>query len=193
MKLTASDADRAYDVWGANCGPGAVAAIMDMTLDEVRPHMGDFETKHYTNPRLMIDILKSIGRTWRKIGVGWPSYGLVRVQWEGPWTEPGVPIRARYRFTHWIGAWKTTDRGLGIFDINCINNGSGWTPFDAWNAIMVPHLIAQYPRANGKWHITHAIEVEPPSGRPNAPSPRREAEPEPATVQALPSLSCPRK
>src|SRR5580700_11291869 len=48
-RFTPADADRAYEEWGMNCGPSALAAVMGMTFDEVRPHMGDFERKHYTN------------------------------------------------------------------------------------------------------------------------------------------------
>ena len=102
--FTADDAERAHAVWGANCGPGSLAAIMGMTLDDVRPHLLGFDAKRYTTPSMMNDALRSIGRPWKKIGAAWPGYGLVRVQWEGPWTDPGVPMVARYRYTHWIGA-----------------------------------------------------------------------------------------
>jgi len=48
--IDAAEAQTAWDVWGCNCGPGAIAAILNMRLDEVRPLMGDFESKRYTNP-----------------------------------------------------------------------------------------------------------------------------------------------
>ena len=164
-RFTAEDAERAHADWGANCGPGALAAIMNMTLEEVRPHIPGFELKHYTNPTMMNAALRSIGRPWRKVGACWPNYGLVRVQWEGPWTEPGVPMKARYRYTHWIGSWFTLERGHGVFDINCIGNGTGWAARADWERVIVPHLTALYPRASGNWHITHGIEIEkgPPS------------------------------
>jgi hypothetical protein len=174
-RFSYEDAERAHDEWGCNCGPGALAAIMGMTLDEVRPHMGDFERKHYTNPTLMFDALRSIGATWKAnvVGskcagatctfVGWPLFGLARVQWEGPWTQPGVPMRARYRYTHWVGA-QQRNGSYGIFDINCMSNGTGWCSLDDWIKHLVPSLVALYPRANGKWHITHAIEVERTTG-----------------------------
>lgn len=154
------DADDAFVEWGANCGPGAIAAIMHMTLREVRPHMdaAGFAEKHYTNPTMMNDVLRAIGRPWTKIGRQWPNYGLVRIQWDGPWTAPGVPMRARYRYTHWIGAAKIGGK-VNIFDINQINNGSGWTVLEYWEAITASRLMDMYPRSNGKWHITHAIEV----------------------------------
>jgi hypothetical protein len=169
VAFTVADAERAHDEWGANCGPGALAAIMGRTLDEVRPHMDGFEGKGYTNPTMMFDALRSIGAKWksRTVGsecavVGWPRYGLARIQWEGPWTGTGVPIRARYHYTHLVGSWIGR-HGVGVFDINCINNGSGWVSFAEWADVVVPFILASYRRASGEWHITHAIEVDRPT------------------------------
>ncbi len=61
----------------------------------------------------------------------WPRWGLCRIQWEGPWTRPGVPARTRYRFTHWVGAAVDTG-GVGIFDVNVLANGSGWCSLENW-------------------------------------------------------------
>ena len=105
--------------------------------------------------------LRSVGAPLRKCGANWPSYGLARIQWEGPWTEPGVPMAARYRYTHWVGAWNTLG-GRGIFDINAIGNGSGWCSFADWELWIVPHLTANYKRATGRWHVANAIEVDLP-------------------------------
>jgi hypothetical protein len=38
----------ATEVRDGNCGPGAIAAICGLTLDDLRPHLGDFEQKRYT-------------------------------------------------------------------------------------------------------------------------------------------------
>jgi hypothetical protein len=170
-KFTLVDAERASGEWGANCGPGALAAVLGITLDEVRPHMGDFERKHYTNPTLMFDALRSLGVTYKSRkgpnpGAGcwdWPIFGLCRIQWEGPWTKPGVPIRARYRHTHWIGvSHPLHSTSTGIFDINCINNGSGWVSLGEWRNLVVPWLLKEcVPRADGKWHVTHSIDISP--------------------------------
>jgi hypothetical protein len=161
-----ADSERAHDEWGANCGPGALAAIVRCTLDEVRPYLGDFESKGYTNPTLMFDALRAIGAHFEYTMLGkrctmveWPTYGLARVQWEGPWTEPGVPMAARYRHTHWVGAARRDDR-IGIFDINCMNNGQGWVSLDDWRTKIAPWIIRLcVPRGYGTWHLTHAIEV----------------------------------
>ena len=172
LKFTADDAERAYEVWGANCGPAAIAAICGLSLDQVRPHMGDFERKRYTNPTLMVAALQSVGAKFSmtKLGeriagakctfVGLPWFGLARIQWEGPWTASSAPPKWRYRHTHWIGA---ADRGdsVGIFDVNALGNGTGWGRFEDWRDVIVPHILKTcVPRADGKWHVTHAIEVE---------------------------------
>lgn len=168
-RFNMDDMVRASDEWGANCGPGALAAICGMTLDEVRHHVGDFETKRYTNPTLMFASLRSTGVRWLnkplrcggKGGWDWPRYGLCRVQWEGPWTKPGVPMRARYRHTHWIGSCARSNDDIGVFDINALANGSGWSSLKDWREILVPWLLSEVaPNADGKWHLTHAIEVE---------------------------------
>ena len=155
------DAQRAADTWGANCGPGALAAVLDKTLDHVRPHLGDFERKRYTNPTLMWSALRSLGVRW-KLTYEWPRNGLIRVQWEGPWTAPGVPMKARYRHTHWIGCRSTLGEPGGkvlIFDINCICVG-GWVPYQEWEGQVVPWLLRQCePKANGRWTTTHRVEL----------------------------------
>lgn len=167
-RFTVEDADRAYDEWGANCGPGAIAAICGLTLDDLRPHMVDFERKHYTNPTLMWQVLRSIGVRFSYRGghlgcENWPQYGLARIQWEGPWTEPGVPVRAAYRHTHWVGACTVDAGNVGVFDINAIGNGTGWTNASEWVGKVVPYILEEcVPRANGRWYITHVVEVERP-------------------------------
>jgi hypothetical protein len=165
-RFASVDAERAFESWGCNCGPAALACMTGLTLEAARIHLPDFIGRFYTNPTMMFGALDSIGVKWKCVALGkrtplveWPRLGLARVQWEGPWTEPGVPMAARYRHTHWVGALRGA-RGLGIFDINCIGNGSGWVSIDEWRTTLVPWLLREsHPRANGCWHLTHAIEV----------------------------------
>ncbi len=162
--FTQEDCERAHVEWGANCGPTALACIMGMTLEQLRPSMGDFERKHYTNPTLMLEALNNVGARFTvRVGapLEWPKWGLARIQWEGPWMAKGVPVRARYRHTHWVGAC-TKGKSVGIFDVNAMNNGSGWVSLYDWGELLVPRIIAEcVPRANGEWHITHTIDVVP--------------------------------
>jgi hypothetical protein len=135
-----------------------------MTPDEIRPHLLEFETKRYTNPRLMFAILRGLGVQWRAHKDPlWPEFGLVRVQWAGPWTRLGVPIRARYRHTHWIASCIRHGRAgsHGVFDVNCVNSG-GWVHFADWAVVVVPHLLkCCEPRASGHWWLTHCLEIDP--------------------------------
>lgn len=159
LNFTLDDAQRAYDEWGSNCGPGAIAAISGMSLEQLRPYLGDFEKKYYTNPTLMFEILDRIKISYEKISPCWPAFGLVRVQWEGPWTREGVPIVARYRHTHWVGSYLTKQQHL-IFDINAMSVG-GWVDFKTWKTSLVPWLLKECePKADGKWHLTHTIKIK---------------------------------
>jgi hypothetical protein len=164
IRFTLAELERASDTWGCNCGPAALAAICGLTLDEVRPH---FERERpfpgYTNPTLMHAALRSaLGDPpgfWqqvpgsRSVGatVSWPRYGLCRIQWEGPWTQPGVPIAARYRQTHWAGAARRPredgkpilhdDSNVGVWDVNAIGNRSGWCALADWSSKLVPWIL----------------------------------------------------
>ncbi len=156
--FTLADADAAADAWGANCGPGALAAVLGLSLEEIRPHLGDFERKRYTNPLLMFAALRSLGVSWCDNAEDWPDGGLIRVQWEGPWTAPGVPMRARYRCTHWVGS-RVGETGVEVFDINCMCVG-GWVSLAEWRDYVVPWLLQEcHPKANGRWHSTHRLAV----------------------------------
>ena len=176
LQFTKEQMETAHDECGCNCGPAAVAAICGLSLSELRPHLGDFEAKRYTNPTLMAQILRNVRakvvefrrlnwrfemeRTGRK---PWPRYGLARVQWEGPLTKDGVPMAARYRHTHWIGTSFVNQDNVGIWDVNCLNNGTGWVSLHEWSMVLVPWLLKEcHPRADGKWHLTHAVEIEVP-------------------------------
>jgi hypothetical protein len=49
---------------------------------------------------------------------------------------------------------------VNIFDINAMCVG-GWIPFSEWAGQLVPWLLKEcVPRASGRWHITHVIEVQ---------------------------------
>ena len=168
LRFTPAEAEAAADDWGFNCGPGALCAVLGLTPNEIRPHLGDFEHKRYTNPTLMWSILRGLGVKWRKRrDTLWPAYGLARIQWAGPWTKPGVPIRARYRHTHWVAACMPdrdiTDRFshvVGVWDINALK----WTDLASWATVLVPWLLKECePKASGEWWLTHSVEVERPT------------------------------
>lgn len=161
-------AQSATDEWGFNCGPAALCAVTGKTPAEIRPQLGDFESKGYTNPTLMADSLRRLRVAFKRLfevprrplpeNVIWPTFGLVRVQWGGPWTNDGVPLKARYRHSHWI-AYAAESNGR-VFDVNAMCIG-GWLDFEKWSTELVPWLLKQVePKASGEWWPTHCWEIE---------------------------------
>ena len=62
LRFTFADGQKAWEEWGFNCGPGALCAAL--TPEQLRPHLLDFESKRYTNPTLMEDVLNGMGVGW---------------------------------------------------------------------------------------------------------------------------------
>jgi hypothetical protein len=187
VRFDRDEAQDAGDEWGFNCGPAALCAVLGRTPAEIRPHMGDFEQKGYTNPTLMASILRNLGvkfsRKFEALGEAkpdnprdfklYPKHGLVRVQWGGPWTKPGVPIRARYRHTHWVAvrfprewgpgrdgvSWERSPLVPEVFDINAIIVG-GWLPWKEWADQLMPWLQKEViPKGDGTWWPTHSWDL----------------------------------
>lgn len=172
-RFTYDDVTAANHDWLCSCGPAALAAICDLTLDDVKPlFMPAFPG--YTTPTRMFEALRRSGRRWtvsNRMALRdphWPTYGLARIQWEGPWTMPGASPRWAYTHTHWVGVSQGKgSRGqhlIDIFDVNTVSNGGpledGWGPLEWWTKDVVPLLTRDIKRATGGWHITHAIEVQ---------------------------------
>jgi hypothetical protein len=162
LRMTMNDVRKAGEDWGFNCGPAAICAALQKTPDEVRPYLGDFEQKGHTNPSLMRKILDTMGvqYSWRAF-LGsppkddpkmWPRLGLVRVQWDGPWCGNNVPIRARYRHTHWVAFCGETNE---VLDVNAVAFNVGWMPFTKWEQELVPWLLRECEKkATGAWWVT---------------------------------------
>lgn len=167
-----NEAQRAADEWGFNCGPAAICAVTGITPAQVRPHLGDFERKGYTNPTLMYDVLTRLGVPFATSYRGDRPVSarvhlrnklmLMRVQWAGRWTDPGVPMQARYRHTHWVAVRTHLDWSpphIDVFDVNAMCAG-GWLPWDEWANELVPWLLRQCePKATGQWWPTHVIDI----------------------------------
>ena len=161
LAFSHADAERALQEWGANCGPGALAAVLSLPLAAVRHAIPDFERRRYTSPTMMRAALAALRvqivrdeRDRETDPERFPTHGLVRVQWEGPWTVPGSNPRWAYGRTHWVASHANGPGAMWIFDIN-----AGWTPSDYWAAIVVPSLTIGYARATGQWWATHRWTV----------------------------------
>lgn len=163
--FTEADSQRAYDAWGANCGPNALAFACGLHIDKVRGVIPGFEEKRYTSPTMMKQALANLGRTFTTahtgIAVGLANMfasetALVRIQWSGPWTAPGANAKWAYRQTHWICTFHgQLPDGACVFDVN-----GGARSFASWQREIVPLLTSNISRADGGWFPTHIWRIQ---------------------------------
>lgn len=165
VRFTVDDANAAGD-GHFNCGPAALCAVADLLPDQALAALHGFDQKHYTNPSMMAMALHELKIPFERVyefakkpyehEIGYPKFGLVRIQWAGPWTNPGVPMRVRYRYTHWV-AWE--NEASAVFDVNAMCVG-GWIPRKEWETQLVPWLLKEAcPKASGEWWPTHCWEI----------------------------------
>lgn len=147
------DVEQAYEEWGANCGPCSIAAILGVSLAQVRPHLGDFEKRRYMNITHLKETLNSARVRYRSIGSGWlPKHGLAFVQWGG---HENKPIHVQYRFTHTI-AVSLTDKGvLAIFECNAPH----LIDWNEWQRVM-PEWMQEEKQGDGTFTIRGALEID---------------------------------
>lgn len=156
--FTPPDLDEAQAAWKCNCGPASVAALLGLTCEQVQHAFPGHEGRGYTNPTHVQNAVMSLGRqakaTWergdRKPPL--PRFGLVFVQFGGPWLQPGVPIGAAYRHTHWAAV-----NGEMVYDVNA---EGGWWPRVLWEAEVLPWIASQIKRCNGSFYVRASYEVK---------------------------------
>lgn len=162
LAFTICDFERAHLEWGCNCGPGALAAILEIGLEAARDLLPGFIQKRYTSPQMMLAGLSERSHSWsaRDFGRenGFADYGLNRVQWLGPWMsgkDRGSRM-AQYQRTHWIASadgW-VFDINNDLFDQCALR----WLSRVTWVEYIAPKMVSAVPRATN-WAITHRIEL----------------------------------
>src|SRR4029077_3207218 len=112
------DVDQAHAEWGANCGPCAIAAILERPLADVRPLLGSFETCWHMNGGAISAALQRAGvRVGHWIKGDWPKRrGIAYIQICGPWDAPGVPVVAAYKHTHAV-AMEVVEGERMVYDV----------------------------------------------------------------------------
>lgn len=176
--FTEAEAKAAYDDWGCNCGPTALAFALQTTLDVVRTAIPDFDSRRYTSPTMMSEALSRLGRQVNPLRAPGKFHGkrdrlvghadmfrgpmsLVRIQWTGPWTKEGASGKWAARQTHWIACWIENEQRQ-VFDVN-----GGIRNFHSWEQEIVPLIVAQVPRADGGWFPANVWQLLPTKGPTN--------------------------
>ena len=150
------DTIEAGDAWGANCGPMALAAVLDLpTVEAARPLVQPF--RGFMSPTDMYRALDRAGAKYMDVERV-SLLGLVRIQWVGPWCEPGIDPRASYRYTHWIGmrhAGQPEPGRLGEGTLIYDATPNRWIEISEWTR-WCPSL---WPRRATGWRMSTSIEV----------------------------------
>lgn len=161
-----TDHIEANALWGANCGPMSLAAVLGFsTVELARPLVEPF--RGYMNPTDMLKALQAAGFEVESKRViqrrtPWPKRGVVRIQWKGPWCDEGVDPRAAYRHTHWIGVRRPTldeaaDLGLSNRELLVYDaTPNRWVPMTVW-AAWCPSL---WPRGTADWYVASCFELD---------------------------------
>ncbi|WP_223644319.1 hypothetical protein [Corallococcus sp. EGB] len=151
--FTPPDLLAAHASWGANCGPGALAAVLGVPVMGLRTYF----PKPWTTPTVMQAALTAHSRRFQ-VHQGFPTgdlLGLAFVQFRGTWDT--APERAQYRHTHWVGQ-NRAGACLHVYDVNAGDAG-GWLSSDAWKALVLAPLMARKQGASGLWRIRVTLEV----------------------------------
>lgn len=168
---TPPDLLAAHDEWKANCGPGALAALLGKPLSEVRHAFPWFPARPWTSPTQMGEAITALigprGK-WTAYGIArgpvdeqiarLPRNGLFHIQIDGPWCNL-ADRRVAYRYTH-CAAVRRIEGSLFVYDINLGPNArpGGWATFDTWNEWIARPMVADTKRAIG-WFVRSVFDL----------------------------------
>lgn len=143
LQFTAEQSAAANKEWKATCGPHVIAAALGITLEEVRAALEGY--KGWMSPTQVTTALNKLGSDFRLVS-GLKTMdlcdGISRIQWEGPWLDPGKPKRIAYFHTHYVAHF----RGM-VLCTACLP--AEWIPVEGWRK----HLLESEPAS--PFHVTH--------------------------------------
>lgn len=147
LAYTDLESTKANLEWKASCGPHSLAAALGLTLEDVKKSLKNY--RGWMNPTQMRRALDAWQVEYRVLGnlrTQKLCTGINRIQWEGPWLNPGVPARVAYRYTHWVAHF----RGW-VLCTACTS--AMWIREEEWRRF---HLEDDPPTP---FHITHHYEL----------------------------------
>ena len=156
-------AQDARDSVGANCGPGALAAVAGISPLAAAKVIPDFLRRHYTTEVMLGIALARLGIrfTWRDCLLRgayamWPCHALVRIAFGDP-DEDRMVLLSK---SHWIACRRSSGGATEIFDINAIGSG-GWIAFEEWAGHLVPWLAGTVLEIEDpRWVTVETLDLE---------------------------------
>lgn len=159
---------RAWDEWGANCGPHSIAAATGNNLETVRKALGRFPG--WMSPTMIRETLLKLKwvQRWEPVGpksrvpfkwkmererareIHAKARSIARVQYEGPWLDPKAdPVKAYYQ-THWVAFQRK-------WVLDTTQCSFQWIEASEWKVLFDTHC--QNEGYEG-WHFTHWLHLE---------------------------------
>lgn len=100
-----TDMEEANQTLGAMCGHGALAAALSISVADAVRYL---QKPGWINVPLMKEGIECAGFRWERVDKPGPyQTGLILVQFTGPWTEPGVPVKVACQHRHWVAARRS--------------------------------------------------------------------------------------
>lgn len=138
-------------VFGATCGPVALAAVLGTFACEVMRFFPYFPIRTHTGWADMEYALQCCGARYLRQDAVLTDTGLTLLQLTGPWTEHPGAVRHAYTQTHWVAT-----RGTYLYDVNV----GDWLEREEWTEHAVQAWIDAVPKATG-WRPLRSFALTP--------------------------------
>ena len=166
LPYTAAQAKAAHDDWNAMCGHYSIAAATDSPLEDIRT--AGVPLKGWMSPTMISNTLVALKIPLRRFllkdeGFHDASYilglnninsgSILRIQWEGSWMNPGVPIGAQYQRTHYIACKDGTIMDPAFDPAVSLR-------VEDWLQVVTNDIVPAIKGSTG-YHFTHAWIITP--------------------------------
>lgn len=153
LPYTQAESLAAYRDWKATCGHHSIAAACGVSLDQVKAVCP--KLCGWMSPTMISQTLFNLGFNSRKYPVpkrmNTPPGHMVcimRIQWDGPWCNPGVPAKAAYLHTHYVAVLA------GGWVVCTATDGNTPTPWARWVDAVTSEALESVRGCTG-WYSTH--------------------------------------
>jgi len=151
LPRTPTDIATSARIFGATCGPFALAAVLGTFACEVMRFFPYFPQRTHTTAVDMEYALECCGARYSRVTARLPETGVALLQLTGPWTDHPGAARHAQTMTHWIAT-----RAEFIFDVNV----GDWLERDEWIANAANTWVDFVPKATG-WRPLVAFALTP--------------------------------
>lgn len=138
-------------IFGATCGPFALAAVLGTFACEVMRFFPYFPQRTHTTVADMEYALQCSGARFYRADALLPETGVTLLQLTGPWTEHPGAVRHAQTMTHWVAT-----RGEFLFDVTM----GDWLEREEWISNAANAWVESVPKATG-WRPLVAFTLTP--------------------------------